>query len=48
MWNEGTIGIPVADGSTSIIHFWVKNVDIPSEDRIRLGRWKNHKAQHET
>ena len=32
MWNEGTIGIPVVDGPTSIIHFWVKNVDAPSEE----------------
>ncbi len=32
MWKEGTIGIPQADGTNHIIHFWVKHFDEPSED----------------
>lgn len=32
MWHEGTIGVPAVDGSSSIVHYWVKNYEEPSEE----------------
>lgn len=32
MWSEGTIGIPAAEGKYTVVHYWVKHYDEPSEE----------------
>ncbi len=32
MWKEGTIGISVADGKYTAVHFWVKHFEEPNEE----------------
>lgn len=32
MWSEGTIGIPAADSKYTVVHYWVKHYEEPSEE----------------
>ena len=38
MWKEGTIGIPNADGTNTICHYWVKHYEEGSVFGIDGGR----------
>ncbi|MBP3222800.1 MAG: hypothetical protein J6M18_02605 [Actinomycetaceae bacterium] len=38
MWSEGTIGIPNADGTNTIYHYWVKHYEEGSQFGINGGR----------
>ena len=38
MWSEGTIGIPNADGTNTICHYWVKHYEEGSQFGINGGR----------
>ena len=38
MWSEGTIGIPNADGTNTICHYWVKHYEEGSQFGIDGGR----------
>ena len=38
LWREGTIGIPKKQGGYTVIHYWAKVYDEPSEYGIEKGR----------
>lgn len=38
MWHEGTIGVPQGDGKYTVVHYWVKAYNEPSEYGIDSGR----------
>ena len=38
MWHDGTIGIPKKEGGSTLVHYWLKSYDEPSEYGIEKGR----------
>ena len=38
LWREGTIGIPKKQGGYTVVHYWAKVYDEPSEYGIEKGR----------
>ncbi|MBE6877526.1 MAG: hypothetical protein E7496_12610 [Ruminococcus sp.] len=38
LWHEGTIGVPKKHGGYTVVHYWAKVYDEPSEYGIEKGR----------
>ena len=38
LWHEGTVGVPKKEGGYTVIHYWVKAYNEPSEYGIEKGR----------